>query len=92
MKVLPLRPNLLKASNCGFFKKQTTSFVAWPILAIQGWSISLLETLEHLLYLNPEEIFLLIGLIIRSGKSYGYHLESMAEDLMVCLVERFLAE
>ena len=43
----------------------------------------LLETLEHLLDLDPERIFLLIGRIIRSGKHYGYHYESMAESLIV---------
>lgn len=52
----------------------------------------LVETLETLIELDPRRVFLLIGRIIQSGKPYGYQYDSMAERLMVRLIERFLAE
>jgi hypothetical protein len=52
----------------------------------------LLETLEYLLPLDPERVFLLVGRVVRAGKRGGYHYESMAVDLIVRLVERFIAE
>jgi hypothetical protein len=50
------------------------------------------QTLEYLLPYNPSEVFLLIGKVIKEGKKGGYQYESMAADLMVKTVERFVAE
>jgi hypothetical protein len=52
----------------------------------------LMETLEYLIQFDPEEVFLLVGRVVRSGKRGGYHYESMAVQLVVRLVERFIAE
>jgi signal recognition particle GTPase len=52
----------------------------------------LLETLEFFTTYSPKDIFLLIGKVVRSGKQSGYQYESMAADLVVKLVERFIAE
>lgn len=52
----------------------------------------LLEMLEFLIPYDPAGVFLLVGRVVRSGKGGGYQYESMAVDLVVRLVERFIAE
>jgi hypothetical protein len=52
----------------------------------------LLETLAFLLEANPKDVFLVIGEVVRSGSKRGYQHERMAADLMVQLIERYLAE
>jgi hypothetical protein len=53
---------------------------------------SLLETLESFIPFNPRLVFLRTGRIVRAGTSGGYQFEQMAADLIVGLVERYLAE
>lgn len=52
----------------------------------------LLQMLEYLVSFDPEEVFLLVGLVVRSGRQGGYQYEPMAAELVVRLVERFIAE
>ena len=52
----------------------------------------LLETLEAFIPSDPERVFLRIGRVIQSGQKGGYQYESLAADLMVRLVEQYLAE
>lgn len=52
----------------------------------------LLETLENLIPLDPLGVFLRVGRVIRGGQKGGYQYESLAVDLMVKLLERYLAE
>lgn len=52
----------------------------------------LLQTLEFLISYDPENVFLLVGRVVGSGKRGGYQYESLAADLIVKLVERFIAE
>jgi hypothetical protein len=52
----------------------------------------LLETLELFIPLDPRGVFLRIGHVVRAGKHGGYQYESLAADLIVRLVERYLAE
>lgn len=52
----------------------------------------LLETLEFFVPLDPRGVFLRIGGVVRAGQQGGYHYESLAADLIVRLVERYLAE
>lgn len=52
----------------------------------------LLQMLEYLVAFDPQEVFLLVGRVVRSGKQGGYQYEPMAADLVVRLVERFIAE
>jgi hypothetical protein len=52
----------------------------------------LLQMLEFFIPYDPPGVFLLIGRVVRSGKAGGYQYESMAVDLIVRLVERFIAE
>lgn len=52
----------------------------------------LLETLEYLVTFDPEGVFLLVGRVVRNGRRGGYQYESLASDLIVRFVERFIAE
>lgn len=52
----------------------------------------LLETLETFIPLDLSGVFLRIGRVVRGGQKGGYQYESLAADLMVRLVERYLAE
>jgi DNA replication protein DnaC len=52
----------------------------------------LMQTLEFLIQYDPKNVFLLVGTVVRSGKRGGYQYESLAIDLIVKLVERFIAE
>jgi len=52
----------------------------------------LLETLEFFIPVDPCGVFLRIGRVVRGGQQRGYQYESLAADLIVKLVERYLAE
>jgi hypothetical protein len=52
----------------------------------------LLETLEFFIPLDHRGVSLCIGRVIRAGQRGGYQYESLAADLVVKLVERYLAE
>jgi len=52
----------------------------------------LLETLEFFVPVDPCNVFLRIGRVVRGGEQRGYQYESLAADLIVKLVERYLAE
>ena len=52
----------------------------------------LLQMLEYLVDFDPEEVFLLVGRVVRNGRQGYYQYEPMAADLVVRLVERFIAE
>jgi hypothetical protein len=52
----------------------------------------LVETLESLAIADPAGVFLRLGRVVRAGKAGGYQYESLAADLIVRLIERYLAE
>jgi hypothetical protein len=52
----------------------------------------LLETLESFIPFDPAGVFVRMARVVRSGRRGNYQFESMAADLMVRLVERYLAE
>lgn len=52
----------------------------------------LVETCEHFIEADPKRVFFLIGQTIVGGRRGGYQYDSLAVDLMVKVVERYLAE
>jgi hypothetical protein len=52
----------------------------------------LLETLESMIMFDQRAVFLQIGRVIEGGKRGGYQYESMAAELAVRMVERYIAE
>jgi hypothetical protein len=51
-----------------------------------------LETLEVLIDIDPGTVFRRIVRVIRTGEPAGYQFDSLAADLFVRLIERYLAE
>ena len=51
-----------------------------------------LETLTFFVDIEPEEIFLRVGRVVRTGKSGNYEYEFQGDELIVKFIERFLAE
>lgn len=52
----------------------------------------LVEFLESYIDVAPEQVFIRLGRIIVAAEQGGYHLESMAADLVVKIIERYLAQ
>lgn len=52
----------------------------------------LLETLEACVEVDPRGVFMRISRAVEGGKEGDYHLDTMAANLFVSLVERYLAE
>lgn len=52
----------------------------------------LLQTLEAYVPLDPIGVFLRIARVVAVGREFGYQYEELAADLVVRLVERYLAE
>lgn len=52
----------------------------------------LIETLEFFIPVDPREIFIHIGQVVSAGREVGYEHESLAIDLIVKIVERYLAD
>ena len=53
---------------------------------------SLLETLEAMIPFEPEGVFFRIQQLLRAGHDAGYSQESQAINLVVRIVERYLAD
>jgi hypothetical protein len=53
---------------------------------------NLLKTLQFFVPLDPAKAFLRIGQALRAGQSGGYQYDPLAVDLVVGLIERYLAE
>ena len=54
--------------------------------------LHLLETLESFISMDPRGVFLRIGRVVHGGTSARYQYEQLDADLLVKLVERYLAE
>ncbi len=52
----------------------------------------LLETLEAFIQFDPRGVFLRIGRVVIAGARGGYQFEKLGADLLVSIVERYLAE
>jgi signal recognition particle GTPase len=52
----------------------------------------ILDTLKHFITIDPAGVLILAGAVVRTGSKYRYQYESLAEGLIVDIVERYLAE
>jgi hypothetical protein len=52
----------------------------------------LIEMLQVLIPLDPRRVFLQVAALVRIGQQGGYNFESMGADMVVRIVERYLAE
>lgn len=82
----------IKPESERFYREASTIFDELADVSIPNVTHRLLETLGFFIPLEPPEVFLRIGRVVRSGEQAGYQHESLAAGLMVKLVERYLAE
>jgi len=91
---LPGTVRTIKPESERFYREASTIFdeLADVSMSIPSVAHRLLETLGFFIPLEPHGVFLRIGRVVRLGKQAGYQHESLAVDLVVKLVERYLAE
>jgi len=82
----------LEPESARFYWEASTIFDMLADAGIPSVAHHLLETLEFFVTLEPREVFLRIGLVVYKGQQGGYQYESLAANLVVKLVERYLAE
>jgi hypothetical protein len=75
-----------------FFEETGPIVEALSDLGFPATAHNLLQTLESFISFDPRRVFLSVGAIVRAAVGGGYQFEQMAADLVVRLVERYLAE
>lgn len=75
-----------------FFQETAATMAILGETGIPGIVHSTIEALAYLLPHNPARAFRLVASAIASGKAGGYEYDSMAVELMVKTVRRFLAD
>jgi hypothetical protein len=75
-----------------FWKESRDAITHLSGVAIPSVAHRLIETLQSFVPFAPAEVFHAISNVISSAKSWGYQYESMAVDLLVTVIERYLAE
>jgi len=79
-------------ARCTFWKESRDAITRLSGVAIPSVAHRLIETLKSFIPYAPAEVFHAISNVINSAKSWGYQYESMAVDLLVEVIERYLAE
>jgi hypothetical protein len=80
------------SARAQFYREATTVLDKLADIGLASLAHHLLETLESFISFDPAGVFLRIAHVVRAGQQGGYQYESMAADLLVRLVERYLAE
>jgi hypothetical protein len=85
-------PVIQKPEQERFYKEGGTIFDDLAIIGLPGLAHHLVETLELFIPVDPRGVFLRIAAIVRAGRRWGYEYEDLAQDLIVRIIERYLAE
>ncbi len=88
----PVRGDLTADERRRFFEESHRSSMHCQIWVARASVHNLLQTLESFVPFDPRAVFLSARNVVRAGMSGGYQFEQMAADLVVRLVERYLAE
>ena len=83
---------LLSGERNRFFEESESILNELAPLGFPSIAHNLIQPLESFVQFDPRRVFLTTGQVVRSGTSGGYQFEQMAADLVVHLVERYLAE
>jgi len=75
-----------------FYREAAPILEVLAQVGLPGTTHHLLETLQFLIDIDPEGVFLRIEAVVRAAESWGYQYESLAVSLVVDIVERYLAE
>jgi hypothetical protein len=85
-------PLIQKPEQERFYREAGSIFDDLAVIALPGLAHHLVETLEMFIPIDPLGVFLRIAAVVRAGKRWGYEYEELAQDLIVRIVERYLAE
>jgi hypothetical protein len=75
-----------------FYREMGQFFDELADVGLPSVTHHLLETLESFISMDPRGVFLRIGRVVHGGTSALYQYEQLGADLLVKLVERYLAE
>lgn len=75
-----------------FYEEASTILDALAEVAFPSVAHHLIKTLEHFIPVDPDGVFLRIHRAVLSAQRAGYQYESLAADLIVRIVERYLSE
>ncbi len=75
-----------------FYAETAAIFDVLADLGFPAITHQLMQTLEHFVPIDPRGVFLRMGRVIRAGAKGGYQYEALAVNLIVQLVERYLAD
>jgi len=89
---LPGPSLVMKPESKRFYKEAGLIIDELTNVGIPSVAHYLLQTLEFFVKIEPHDVFLRIGRVISAGQQWGYQYESQAADLIVKLIERYLAE
>jgi hypothetical protein len=84
--------NIPNAESARFYQEASAILDELMYAGIPSVTYHLIETLAYFVTLEPRNVLLRIGEVVQAGTKAGYQFESLAADLMVELVERYLAE
>jgi hypothetical protein len=75
-----------------FYREAGTILDELSDVGLASLTHHLLETLQYFIPLDPRGVFIRIGRVVHAGTRGGYQYESLAADLIVKLVERYIAD
>jgi hypothetical protein len=75
-----------------FYREADGVFDQLAAVGLPGLAHHLTETMEMFIPVDPAGVFLRIAAIVRAGRTWDYEYEQLAQDLIVRIVERYLAE
>jgi hypothetical protein len=75
-----------------FWEESRDAITLLSGVAIPSVAHHLIEMLQSFIPFAPADVFHAISMVVSSAKSWGYQYESMAVDLLVNTIERYLAE
>lgn len=88
----PGQQDLTTEERKRFFEESRRIVDVLADLGFPSIAHNLVQTLESFVLFNPRHVFLTVGRVVRAGVNGGYQFEQMAADVVVRLVERYLAE
>lgn len=85
-------PNAITPQSARLYSESSGIFARLGGAIVAPIAHHLIEALEAFIPLDPPGVFAIIAQAVRSAEQGGYALESMAADLVVRIVERYLAD
>jgi len=87
----PSKPPLGEAEKKRFLSQASPLLDKLADIGMASVAHNLVKTLEYLLEYDPANVFLRIARVVRNSKKGNYQFESLAVDVIVGIVKRFLA-